>query len=63
MSDLIINDQDNDRDLDYINKILRESKKYGLNTEVVWSALNAMKKDPHMDLKQAITIGYYDWIK
>lgn len=63
MSDLIINDQDNDRDLDYINKILRESKKYGLNTEVVWSALNAMKKDQHMDLKQAITIGYYDWIK
>lgn len=63
MSDFIVNDNDNDRDLDYINRILRESKKHGLNAEVVWSALNAMKKNPDMDLAHAITIGYYDWIK
>lgn len=63
MSDLIINDNDNDRDIEYINKILQESKRYGLNAEVVWTALNIMQKKPDMNLKNAMTIGYYEWIK
>ena len=62
--DLIINnDYDSDRDLDNIHRTLRKSNSYNLTTEVVWSALTAIRDNPDITTLQAMEIGYNEWVK
>jgi len=51
------------QDLEYIHSLLDESAEYGLTTEVVFSALQAMKNDPKLTIAEAIQIGYDEWVK
>lgn len=42
---------------------LSDAKEYGLQTEVVWSALKSMKENPNLTIEEAITNGFSEWIK
>lgn len=46
-----------------IYSILREAKEYGLETEVIWSALNSLKSDPSQTPIEAMENGMNEWIK
>ncbi len=46
-----------------INRILEDSESEGLVTEVVLSALLAMKENNDLSIEEAIQIGYDEWIK
>ena len=50
-------------DLADIDNVLSEAREYKLETEVVWSALTAMKDNPNLSIKDAINIGYREWVK
>ena len=44
-------------------EILTTASKHGLESEVVWSALSYMKKNPDKSISDAINHGYGEWIK
>lgn len=44
-------------------EILTSASKYGLESEVVWSALSYIKKNPDKSISEAINHGYNEWIK
>ena len=44
-------------------EILNTADKHGLQSEVVWSALSYMKKNPDKSISEAINHGYYEWVK
>jgi hypothetical protein len=46
-----------------IHPILQEAKKYGLETEVIWSALNSLKNNPTQTIVEAMENGMNEWIK
>jgi hypothetical protein len=48
-------------DMNAANKILIESHREGMLTEVVFFALKAMKKDPSLSVLRAICIGCEEW--
>jgi hypothetical protein len=50
-------------DLEVISNQLKQAKLYGLENEVVMSALKAMKYDSSLTIQEAIYIGYFEWIK
>ncbi len=50
-------------DLEVINNQLTQAKGYGLEAEVVMTALMAMKRDSSLTIQEAIYIGYFEWIK
>jgi hypothetical protein len=50
-------------DLEVINNQLTQAKAYGLEAEVVMTALMAMRRDPSLTIQEAIYIGYFEWIK
>ncbi len=50
-------------DMEVISSYLLEAEEYGLLTEVVFTALKAMKDDSTLSEAQAITIGYEEWVK
>jgi len=43
--------------------LLEDSRKDGLESEVVYSALRYMKQQPDKSEIDAIIYGYYEWIK
>jgi hypothetical protein len=47
----------------YVDSLLDESADYNLITEVVCSALDAMKNNPQLTIAEAIQIGYNQWVK
>ena len=47
-------------DLEVINNQLTQAKAYGLEAEVVMTALMAMRRDPSLTIQEAIYIGYFD---
>lgn len=49
--------------MDLMADLIKESFDYGLESEVVFFALKAMKNDPSLDPHQAFSIGYSEWIK
>ena len=51
------------QDLKDIRYILDYAAEWSLDTEVVWSALKAMKEDPSLTIKEAINVGANEWIK
>jgi len=50
-------------DLTIIGEALKEAKEYGLETEVIWSALHSMKTNSNQSLEEAICNGLGEWIK
>ena len=42
---------------------LEDAKEYGLEVEVITWALKYLKEDPTISIDQAISYGYYEWIK
>lgn len=51
------------QDLKDIRYILDYAAEWSLDTEVVWSALKAMKENPSLTIGEAINIGASEWIK
>jgi len=52
-----------EKDLENISDTLDQAKKSNLDTEVVAWALMYMKKNPNLTITEAMTLGYYEWIK
>lgn len=50
-------------ELQAIGQALQEAKRYGLEAEIVWSALDSMKANPNQSLIEAIYYGMSEWIK
>ena len=47
--------------IDIVNTFVSEAEKYGLVSEVVYSALQYMKDNPHRTIEDAINYGYWEW--
>jgi len=50
-------------DIETIDKALKEAKEYGLEIEVIWSALHSMKTNSNRSIEEAICDGLEEWIK
>lgn len=48
-------------DLNAVKKTLSYAKRYGLQTEVMTYAINAMKENPKLSLPEALVIGLEEW--
>jgi hypothetical protein len=60
----MVNQQDDFLDqMQSVHDFLKSAKEWGLETEVVCWALQAMKNDPRLTLSQAMADGYYEWVK
>lgn len=55
--------RDNSEDLQAVGISLEIARSHGLETEVVYTALKAMKEDTTLTIAQAITIGENEWVK
>ena len=51
------------KELDEINEALKLSAEYNLKAEVVWSALEYMKRHTDSTLAEAIRHGLSEWVK
>jgi hypothetical protein len=51
------------KEIDTIKELLEEAIDNGLEVEVVYSALKAMKEDNTLSPSLAIQYGYDEWIK
>ena len=49
--------------MDCVAITLHDAKLQGLETEVVTWALIYMKNNPSLSISEAITMGYYEWVK
>lgn len=49
--------------LETIEKVLMEARNQGLETEVVAWAMKYMKEHPELTISEAITMGYFEWVK
>lgn len=54
---------DTNIEFENITNALNEATKYGLQTEVVYSALLGLKNNPEWTIEQAISYGFYEWVK
>jgi hypothetical protein len=50
-------------EMDAVATALEQSREEGLEVEVVTWALRYMKNDPTLTISEAITMGYYEWVK
>ena len=50
-------------EMDAVATVLEHSCEEGLEVEVVTWALRYMKNDPTLTISEAITMGYYEWVK
>lgn len=51
------------QELSAVLHILNEAKKYGLEVEIVHSALKLMKKNNNLSIADVLWIGRNEWIK
>jgi hypothetical protein len=49
--------------LDTVTVFINDAEKYGLVPEVILSALLYMKNNPDREIEDAISYGFYEWIK
>ena len=49
--------------LDIVANYIEDAGQYGLIAEVVYFALRYMKKNPESSIEDAISYGYYEWVK
>ncbi len=50
-------------EMDAVATALEQSREEGLEVEVVTWALRYMKNDPSLTISEAITMGFYEWVK
>lgn len=50
-------------DMDSIATVLERAHKQHVEVEVVTWALRYMKNDPTLTISEAITMGYYEWVR
>jgi hypothetical protein len=50
-------------EIEIVNGFLIEAAEYGLQSEVVTYALQAMKDDPELSIVSAMSNGFYEWVK
>ena len=50
-------------EMDAVAIALEQSREEGLEVEVVTWALRYMKNDPTLTISEAITMGYYEWVR
>lgn len=50
-------------EMDAVAIALEQSREEGLEVEVVTWALRYMKENPSLTISEAITMGYYEWVK
>lgn len=50
-------------ELENVHNALQEASKHNLQAEVVWSALQGLKNNPEWTVSEAISYGYYEWVK
>ena len=50
-------------ELSIVNEFLLEATQYGLQAEVVYWALKAMKEDPKLSIQTAMYYGLTEWVK
>lgn len=58
-----INKEDVHDVMEAVGSSLEGSREYRLQTEVMAYAFMALKEDPALTISQAISIGYYEWVK
>ena len=51
------------KDYDHVNLILADADKEGLKEEVEMTAQTYLNEEPGMDMIQAYTYAYNDWVK
>jgi len=49
--------------LEIVASYIEGAEKYGLVSEVVYFALRYMKNNPECSIEDAISYGFYEWIK
>lgn len=57
------NTNDHLNDFETIINSLFHSRKFGMECEVIWSALNAMKNNPTLSITEALEFGVRKWKK
>jgi hypothetical protein len=50
-------------EMDAVAEALEQSREEGLDAEVVTWALRYMKENPSLTISEAITMGFYEWVK
>jgi len=50
-------------DMKNVAEVLDHAKEYGLQVEVMTWALKYMKENSNLTITEAITMGYFEWIK
>lgn len=50
-------------ELDIIYSILKDARQYGLEAEVVLFALKYLQKNPNESIENAMSYGFYEWVK
>jgi hypothetical protein len=56
-------EEDLEKSIDAVSTFVKDATKNGLETEVVYWALNGMKNDPSQGVSEAIASGYHEWVK
>jgi len=55
--------KDSVAELTHISSLVKKASEYGLQSEIIWSALYYLKTNPEKSIQEAITFGFYEWIK
>lgn len=55
--------QTQEMEMDLIDKVLDQALEAGLELEIIYWALMAMKKNPELTPSQAMVLGVTEWIK
>ncbi len=55
--------QNTQKDYEHVNLILKEAEKHGLRWEVEHSATKLIKEYPTMEIVDAFTHAFNDWVK
>ena len=50
-------------EMDAVEIALQRSREENLDVEVVTWALRYMKENPSLTISEAITMGFYEWVK
>lgn len=51
------------KELSYVDHLLKLAEYHNLESEIVVSALRAMKEDSLLSIEEAMALGYEEWIK
>lgn len=50
-------------ELDIVYSFLKDARQYGLEPEVVLFALKYLQKKPDASIEDAMSYGFYEWVK